>query len=183
MLSTKLFFIIISLKTNHHVSCHENLKSDIRCVYSFEGVWLPGVNDPDYDQSGGTDDEQSILWFPERAGLTTYSTSQLSEANNTDKEGGQPQLDTSRTITEADTKRKTRKEWKNVPKSVNYSFFKYGNSLHKPVRIPQTTCQMKPRKRCSECWKVKKRSETYWQCSVCSVGLHLNCFEKYHTFK
>jgi hypothetical protein len=154
-----------------------------RFIYSFEGAWLHGANHPDYDQSRGTEDEQHMMWFPERAGLTTYGTSGLSESNDTDRKGGRPQFDTSRRITESDSKRKTRKKWKHLSKSVNYSFSKYDNPVHKPVRIPQTTCQMKPRKRCSECWKVKKRSETYWQCSVCSVGLHLNCFEKYHNFK
>jgi hypothetical protein len=142
------------------------------------------VNDPDYDQSGGTDGEQHVVWFPEQAGVTTYNTFGLNEANNTDKNGEQPQFNISRRITESGSKRKTRKKWKNSAKSVNYSFFKYDdNSLHKPMRIPRTICQMKPRKRCSECWKVKKRSETYWQCSVCCVGLHLNCFGKYHNFK
>jgi hypothetical protein len=142
------------------------------------------VNDPDYDQSGGTGGVQHVMWFPEQARVTTYSTSGLSEANSTDKNGEQRQFDTSRRITESESNRKTRQKQKHSAKSINYSFFKCDdNSVHKPIRIPQTTCQMKPRKRCSECWKVKKRSETYWQCSICSVGLHLNCFGKYHNFK
>lgn len=124
------------------------------------------------------------MWFPEQARLTTYSTSGFSEANNTDKNGERPQFDTLRRITESESNRKTRKKRKISAKSIHYSILKYDdNSLHKPMRIPRTTCQMKPRKRCSECWKVKKRSETYWQCSVCNVGLHLNCFGKYHNFK
>jgi hypothetical protein len=142
------------------------------------------VNDPDCDQSGGTDGEQCKAWFPEQAELTTYSTYGSSEANNTDKSGEQCQLNMSRRITESGSKWNTRKKWRNSAKCVNDSVLKNRvEFLHKPMRIPRTTCQMNPRKRCSECWKVKKRSETYWQCSVCGIGLHINCFGKYHNFK
>jgi hypothetical protein len=138
------------------------------------------MKDPDCDQSGTTGSEQNITWFPEQAELTTYSIPGLRKENNSDKSGGQLQYHMSEIFSETGIKKKPRKKLRSSH-YVKYSLFKcHDKSVHMPMRIPETACQMKPRKRCSECWKMKKRSETYWQCSVCNVGLHLNCFEKYH---
>jgi hypothetical protein len=143
------------------------------------------VNELDCDQSGVSDGEQhNIMGFPEHAELTAYNIAGLSKTNYSDESEEHHQFETSRIIPEAGIKNKPRKKWGSSAHCVKHSLLRDSDRyLHMPMRIPKTACQMNPRKRCSQCWKMKKRSDTYWQCSVCSVGLHPNCFEQYHTFK
>lgn len=142
------------------------------------------MNELDCDESGVSDGEQlNIMIFPEQALLTSY-TAEWSETSYADESEEHYQFDTSRILPEAGIKNTPRKKQRSLVHSVKHSLLKDSNKfLHMPMRIPQTACQMKPRKRCSQCWKMNKRSDTYWQCSVCTVGLHPNCFEKYHASK
>ena len=55
---------------------------------------------------------------------------------------------------------------------------------HFPKRCPPTEKKARPQRRCAQCQKDKKRSDTKYWCEDCGVGLCVDpCFELWHTIR